>query len=77
MDKKNTGIYHKFNVTRTDGSSAPGGKHFGCVYFVLDVSHDPHAIPALQAYMASCEADYPYLAEDIREMLNTAPHSVR
>lgn len=31
MGDKTRGIYHKFNVTRTDGSSAPDGKHDGCL----------------------------------------------
>ena len=66
------GLYGKFNVTRTDGSSAPGGKHAGCEYFVLDVTHDPHAIPALRAYADSCEADYPLLARDLRRLIGDA-----
>jgi hypothetical protein len=28
-NKRATGVYHKFNVTRTDGSDRPGGKHEG------------------------------------------------
>ncbi len=69
MGNKERGIYHKFKVTRTDGKSEPGEKHFGCSYFVLDIDHDPHAIPALLAYAASCEADYPLLAADVRSMV--------
>lgn len=41
------GLFQKFEVRRTDGSSEPGGKHEGCEYFVLDVDHDPHAEAAL------------------------------
>lgn len=41
------GLYAKFIVRRTDGSDAPGGKHHGCDYFVLDVTHDKHAKAAL------------------------------
>lgn len=59
MDKHTTGLYGKFNVTRTDGKSAPGQRHHGCDYFVLDVTHDPHAKPALAAYANSCEVEYP------------------
>ncbi len=66
MDKSAIGLYNKFNVTRTDGQSAPGRKHFCCDYFVLDVTHDPHAQAALKAYADSCEADYPLLAKDLR-----------
>ena len=60
------GLYRKYEVRRTDGSSEPGGKHEGCIYFVLDLDHDPHALPALEAYADSCEADYPELAKDLR-----------
>lgn len=27
---KQLGLYQKFNVSRTDGQSEPGKKHFGC-----------------------------------------------
>lgn len=36
-DKKR-GLYSKFKVERTDGSSAPGEKHDACEYFVLDLT---------------------------------------
>ena len=62
------GIYDKFRVERRDGSDAPGGKHDGCVYFVLDLIHDKHAFPALLAYADSCEAEYPLLAADLRAL---------
>lgn len=65
MGDKTRGIYHKFEVTRVDGSSAPGGKHCGCYYFVLDLDHDPHAKAALRAYADSCRAEYPRLAADL------------
>lgn len=61
------GLYRKFSVTRTDGSSEPGGKHHGCEYFVLDVTHDPHAHAALAAYAAAVEATHPALAADMRD----------
>lgn len=63
---KGVGLYEKFAVSRTDGSSLPGGKHHDCEYFVLDLDHDPHAIPALEAYIQSCQVDYPLLARDLR-----------
>lgn len=68
---KERGIYHKFNVVRTDGKSAPGQKHHDCFYFVLDCDHDPHARAALLAYAASCEADYPALASDVRAIVES------
>lgn len=66
MGDKSRGLYNKFNVTRTDGSSEPGGKHDGCEYFVLDITHDPHAKAALLAYAESCKTDYPLLSHDLR-----------
>jgi hypothetical protein len=44
------GVYHKFNVSRTDGADQPGGKHDGCWYFVLDPTHDLQARVALGIY---------------------------
>lgn len=64
-DKKTLGLYNKYLVTQTDGSSEQGGKHEWCKYFVLDMTHDPHAVAALKAYAASCQGDYPLLASDL------------
>lgn len=61
------GLFRKFVVQRVDGSDAPGGKHHGCEYFVLDVDHDPHAKAALQAYAVACELSHPDLSNDLRE----------
>lgn len=69
MRDPNRGIYYKFKVERTDGKSAPGQKHDGCFYFVLDCDHDPHAKAALLAYADSCEAAYPALASDVRAIV--------
>ncbi|KAF1043466.1 DUF3310 domain-containing protein [Xylophilus sp.] len=63
---ENQGLFHKFEVRRVDGSDAPGGKHHGCVYFVLDIDHDPYAVPAVLAYADACEATHPLLAENLR-----------
>lgn len=49
--EKSTGFYQKYNVSRTDGRSAPGEKHADCQYFVLDLTHDPFAVAALEAYL--------------------------
>ena len=65
MGDKSRGWYEKFVVYRTDGTSDPGEKHDGCEYFVLDLTHDQHAWPALRAYAESCRAIYPLLAADI------------
>ena len=65
------GLYRKFHdVQRTDGRSAPGEKHDGCTYFVLDITHDPHALPALAAYAKSCRQDFPVLAYDLASIRN-------
>lgn len=61
------GLFRKFTVSRTDGSDAPDGKHYGCDYFVLDVTHDPHAKAALAAYADAVEATHPQLAADMRQ----------
>jgi hypothetical protein len=61
-----SGFYQKYLVERTDGSSAPGGKHHGCRYFVLDLDHDRNAIPAILSYADSCEQQEPSLAADLR-----------
>jgi len=64
-DKKTKGIYGKFMVKRTDGKDATGEKHENCDYFVLDLTHDPYALPALAAYATSCGHQYPELAKDL------------
>jgi hypothetical protein len=76
-DNRGPGLYRKFKVTRTDGSHRVGGKHEGCEYFVLDVDHDKHAMPALAAYAESAADEYPQLAADLRGRYNlaTQPHS--
>lgn len=60
-----TGIYKKFYVERLDGKSNYGQKHYNCDYFVLDLIHDPYALPALEAYAEACRDKYPFLALDI------------
>ena len=69
MGDTTRGLYRKFRIERVDGSDAPGGKHDGCQYFVLDLDHDPHALPALSAYAESCRGDYPMLAEDLTKLV--------
>ncbi len=65
MSDTTNGIYAKYSVERTDGSSAPGGRHERCAYFVLDLEHDPFAFPALRAYAEACAATHPGLARDL------------
>lgn len=59
------GLFRKFIVRRTDGSDGPGGKHEGCEYFVLDVTHDRHAKAALAAYAAAVRSTNAVLADDL------------
>lgn len=66
---KNRGLYDKFVVKRTDGRDAPGQKHEKCSYFVMDLTHDKHAIPALMAYALSCKAEFPTLAADLLQVV--------
>lgn len=68
------GVFRKFNVQRTDGSSEPGGKHHGCEYFVLDVGHDRHAKAALNAYVLSCQPSHPELAKDMAARYGLKPY---
>lgn len=79
MGDKTRGLYGKFQVWRTDGKSEDGEKHDGCEYFVLDLTHDQHAIPALLAYAKSCGKDgYRELAVDILGLIpKTGAESLR
>lgn len=72
MNKRSTGLYDKYRVTRNDWKDEKGEKHEGCQYFVLDLTHDRYAIPALLAYEQACRGEYPVLAADLREMVREA-----
>lgn len=63
---RDSGIYDKFLVERTDGRSSPGEKHYRCDYFVLDWEHDPFAVPAARAYAKACADQFPQLAKELR-----------
>lgn len=67
LDKRKIGLYDKFVIERTDGTSAPGRKHDGCEYFVLDLTHDKFANPAIRAYRDACKDEYPVLAKDLTD----------
>lgn len=69
INQKELGLYEKFKITRTDGKDAPGGKHEGDKYFVLNLTTDKHAIPALATYADACNDEYPALAADLRAMI--------
>lgn len=61
-------LYRKFTVRRTDGRSEHGEKHENCSYFVLDLVHDPHALPAILSYANSCQESHPELAKALRKL---------
>lgn len=74
MSDKENGLYQKYVVTRTDGSSVPGGKHADCDYFVLDLVHDPYAFAALETYAENCASEYPHLYDDLNDKLAKTRH---
>lgn len=65
---ENRGLYNKYRVERlwSPGSTK---KHDDCDYFVLDLSHDKHAHPAIAAYVQSLreQGEYGMLADDLYE----------
>jgi len=59
------GLYCKYIVERVDNQDRPGRKHHGCDYFVLDLSHDKFAEPAIRSYAAACASELPALSADL------------
>lgn len=79
MGDPSRGLYHKFIVERTDGTSAAGEKHEGCKYFVLDLDHDPIAMKVLRTYAKEARhAGYVLLADDLERIAiyGHDPHEV-
>ena len=62
LSDEGRGLYRKHYVRKIDD---PTGKHRNCFFFVLDLTHDPHAIPAARAYADSCRGRYPILAREL------------
>ncbi len=71
MNKRRVGLFGKYRVSRTDGSSQKGKKHHGCNHFVLDITHDKFASVAVAAYAAACRHEYPALSEDLLHWVKT------
>lgn len=70
MSDKETGLFQKFIVQRTDGEDHVTGKHPHCDLFVLDLTHDPLARKALHTYInAAMAAGYVPLAHDLADKL--------
>lgn len=67
------GLIRKFIVTRVDGNDAPGRKHHGCEYFVLDIDHDIHAAAALRAYAEACKGSHPQLSAELIDKFGGQP----
>ena len=65
------GLYDKFTVTRTDGQDKKkDDKHYRCDYFVLDLTHDKHAMVAIHAYAKSVIDEDVQLAIDLLVFVN-------
>ncbi len=62
LTDEDRGLYRKYRVEKVDD---PTGKHDKCFHFVLDLTHDPYAIPAIRAYADACRGRYPLLAKDL------------
>lgn len=60
------GLIDKFKVERLTPSRR-NIEHDGCFYFVLDLTHDAAAGPALMAYADQIEDQYPKLAGELRQ----------
>lgn len=63
------GLYRKYDVKRTDGSTDKGRRHEFCAFFVLDLEHDEFALDALRAYARAARKTHPELARDIRAIV--------
>jgi hypothetical protein len=62
------GFYDKFEVKRTDGTDQEGGKHAGCRYLVLDLTHDEDARAAAKMYASRVVHSRPRLSADLRAL---------
>jgi hypothetical protein len=70
MENNNQGLFHKYDIKRTDGKDLPGEKHQDCEYFVLDLTHDKHAAYALMIYALSCKRENPVLSRELLKKAN-------
>lgn len=68
-DDRDRGLYPKWEVKRINDTDPP--KHPNCDVFVLDWEHDRYAVAAMVAYANACEVDYPLLAKEIRQKVNS------
>ncbi len=67
-NNRKSGLYRKYAVVRYDGKGLSGKTHDHCTHFVLDVTCDPFALPAIKAYADACREEYPKLADDLLDL---------
>lgn len=65
VERDQRGWHNKFRVARIDGEHKAGKKHDGCEYFVLDLTHDPHAVATVMLYGQHVYFRRPGLYRDI------------
>lgn len=65
------GLYGKYRIEKVVD---PTGKHRGCDFFVLDLTHDKDAVIALEAYAEACWRDKPTLYDDLNDKLAAITH---
>ena len=57
----------KYMVFRRDGQDRMGRKHFKDDYFVIDLTHDPHAVLILNTYADAVRKEDPEFATQLDE----------
>lgn len=65
---QSAGLYTKYTIKRLGDRT---GKHSECFKFVIDCQHDKFAKEALTAYARVCAQEYPQLAEDLWDLIET------
>lgn len=63
------GYYHKYNVQRVDEGNNEAEVHKDCDFFVLDLTHDVHAVRALDKYREAMVGVDTQLAIDLTIIL--------
>ena len=63
------GYYHKYDVKRVDEGGNEDIVHEACDFFVLDLTHDVHAVKALRQYRDAMVGVNMDLARDLTDIL--------
>lgn len=66
-DDRKRGFYEKYKVERLGGTP---GKHDHCLFFVLDLDHDPYSVPALRGYATVCRPEFGPLARSLDRIVS-------